>query len=174
MVASETNSAPVPIFHTSFLGRSKEHGEIRALFRDPDNRLLSLVGPGGVGKTRLAVQVADTIASDLDAHLVYVPLSAAGTEQRVIDLIARAVGVAGSGVGDLPRTIAIALDRRAALIVLDNFEHLLDQAIVVGQLLAIARTSACLSPAALLWTSGASLSIPYRPLGYRRMHLASR
>ncbi len=137
MVTSVTSKAPLPIFYTSFLGRRREQDEISALFQDPDVRLVSLVGPGGVGKTRLAFHIAGDIASHLDARLVYVALAAADPGQRVIDLIARAAGVTGSGWADVPRAIANALDRRPALIVLDNFEHLLDQAVVVGQLLAM-------------------------------------
>jgi predicted ATPase/DNA-binding CsgD family transcriptional regulator len=141
MVTVVTNSAPTPIFHTSFLGRRRELDEIDALCQEPGGRLVSLVGPGGVGKTRIAAQVAERIASKLDARLVYVPLSAVGSEQNVLDVIARALGVASASEQELSRSIASALDRRPTLLVLDNFEHLLDQAVAVGQLLALSPTS---------------------------------
>ena len=59
MVTMVTSSAPLPTFHTSFLGRRRELRDIRALFAESGVRLVSLIGPGGVGKTRLAVQVGE-------------------------------------------------------------------------------------------------------------------
>ena len=138
MVTVVANSAPPPIFHSSFLGRLREQDEIRLLFREPDVRLVSLVGPGGVGKTRMAVQVAEHIASDFDARVAYIPLAAVGSEQPVLDVIARALGVSGLGEGEPHLAVGRVLEWQPTLIVLDNFEHLLDQAVFVGQLLAVA------------------------------------
>lgn len=136
MVMLATNSSPLPTFHTSFLGRRKEQSDLLELFRAPSVRLVSLIGPGGVGKTRLAIQAAERLSVDLHASLVYVPLSAVGSDHRVLEAIARKIGISGSGEDELPHLIGQALDRRAALIVLDNFEHLLEQATIIGLLLA--------------------------------------
>lgn len=157
--------AAPPNFHTSFLGRNQELEEIPALFRLPGVRLVTLVGPGGVGKTRIAAQVAGSIATELGAGVLYVPLAAVGADRQVLEVVARELGVLGGDETDLPRTIGRSLDGRQIVVVLDNFEHLIAQAVAIGQLLVAA------SGVRVLATSRAAMEIrgehvyPVSPLG---------
>jgi predicted ATPase/DNA-binding CsgD family transcriptional regulator len=130
---------PLPTFHTAFLGRDRELQEIDALLQNPTIRLLTLVGVGGVGKTRLAIEVARRVARDSKRRVVFVSFSATSRDDPVLAHVAIAVGVSGvNRMEETSRAIATALDRQPALLVLDNLEHLLDQATAIGRLLSAA------------------------------------
>ncbi len=159
-----TSIAQPPRFLTSFLGRDRERRELRALFADPAVRLVSLVGPGGVGKTRLAAEVSPEIAADLGLRIGYVALSALGSDESVLQAVGRALNVADQPDLGLPRAIRGALERNPTLIVLDNFEHLLDQAIAVGELLAVASTRVIVTSRAPLEIRGEQV-FPILPFG---------
>ncbi|MEZ4532526.1 MAG: NB-ARC domain-containing protein, partial [Thermomicrobiales bacterium] len=159
-----TSVAQPPRFLTSFLGRDRERGELRALFADPAVRLVSLVGPGGVGKTRLAAEVSPEIAADLGLRIGYVALSALGSEESVLQAVGRALNVADQPDLGLPRAIRGALERNPTLIVLDNFEHLLDQALAVGELLAVPSTRVIVTSRAPLEIRGEQV-FPILPFG---------
>ncbi|HET9662181.1 MAG TPA: LuxR C-terminal-related transcriptional regulator [Thermomicrobiales bacterium] len=136
---------PLPVFHTSFLGRDRELHEIDDLVRDPTIRLVTLVGVGGVGKTRLAIEVARHAAPHFDGGVIFVSFFATSNEDSILEVIARAAGVAGATEQELPRAIATALDRYPVLLVLDNLEHLLDQAVSIGRLLSTGTTLSVLA-----------------------------
>jgi predicted ATPase len=113
----ETN-LPVPA--TPFLGREREVDEIAVLLRRSDVRLVTLTGPGGSGKTRLALQAAGAAADDYDHGVWWVPLASLADSTLVETVAAQALGSKDT----LPATVG---DRRL-LLVLDNLEHLLDAA----------------------------------------------
>ena len=145
---------PLPTFHTTFLGRDRELREIGDLLRDPVIRLLTLVGVGGVGKTRLAIEVARQAAPALEDRVVFVSFSASTSDVSLLDLVALAAGVTSAiGANDRPNTVSAAFDQRTTLLVLDNLEHLLDQATSIGRLLSLA------SNLTVLATSRAPLEI---------------
>jgi non-specific serine/threonine protein kinase len=127
----------LPAFHTSFLGRVRELSEIVDMIGDPAVRLLTLVGAGGVGKTRLAIEVARRVAHQFDGHVIFVSFTATRADESVLEAIAYATGVPATTEQELTRAIATALGGQPTLLVLDNFEHLLDQAVSIGRLLSI-------------------------------------
>src|SRR4051812_12040844 len=122
---------------TSFIGRQAELAELAALVDDPACRLISLVGPGGIGKTRLAIEVAGRLRSRFADGAVFVPLEAVGATD-VFAAIAEAAGCPLSGQLDPLAQLLAFLGHRSCLLVLDNAEHLLDSLTFLGDLLAAA------------------------------------
>ena len=102
---------------------------------DPAARLITLIGPGGVGKTRLVLELARAIAEEGSTRVVFVPLAAIQDPAFVASAIAEALGLADVTVLDLPRRARAACEDHSTLMVLDNFEHLLDAAPLVADLL---------------------------------------
>ena len=128
-------SLPVPA--TALVGRDEEIERLGAVLARPGMRLVTLTGAGGIGKTRLAVQVAAELPDEFPDGLWWVGLAPVGCGEEVLGAIAQVLGVReGEGAG-LERTLLARLDGRRMLIVLDNAEHLLpDVADVVVRLLA--------------------------------------
>ncbi|HEY7103348.1 MAG TPA: tetratricopeptide repeat protein [Mycobacteriales bacterium] len=113
-----------PAYLTALVGREGEAARLRALVLDPAARLVTLTGPGGVGKTRLAVQVAADLDVGFD-EVAFVEFAPIRDHDRVAARIAEALGVADAR-GQSPGTaLARALGQRKVLLILDNFEHLL-------------------------------------------------
>jgi predicted ATPase/class 3 adenylate cyclase len=121
------NATNLPVASSSLVGRGRELGELAALFRD-SVRLVTLTGPGGSGKTRLGLQVAAELVEDFPGGVFFVPLAGVEQPQLVQSTIAATIGV--RELGDLRD--------RQALILVDNFEHLLAAAPAVGSLLSAA------------------------------------
>ena len=111
---------------TSFIGRADELAELRALLADPACRLLTLHGLGGVGKTRLASALAEMEAGAFADGVVVVALDAVPSPALFAQTLARACGLQPAGAAAPLDLAASFLHDRAALVVLDNLEHLLD------------------------------------------------
>ena len=109
---------------TALIGRDRLLGELRRLLQDPACRLLTLVGPGGIGKTRLAIAVAELVDGDA-GRVVYVPLQAVASADLLASAIAEAAGIMLAGQEPLPAQLLHHLQTKHLLLVLDNFEHLL-------------------------------------------------
>jgi predicted ATPase/DNA-binding SARP family transcriptional activator len=124
------HSLPRPT--SSFVGRAAEVSEVVALLRQSDTRLLTLTGPGGSGKTRLAIEVASELLEEYFDSVFFVPLAPLVDPALVETAIAERLAVSDAGkLGD-------KLRERGTLLVLDNFEHLLPSAPVVTALLEAA------------------------------------
>jgi len=126
----------LPAQLTALLGREEETRHVTRLLTQ--TRLVTLVGPGGVGKTRLSMALARSLADDYDDGVVFVPLADTDAAEQVVVAIAQALGV-----GDVPDSSPLEcvidhLAEASLLLVLDNLEHVLDAGPMIGQLLAAA------------------------------------
>ena len=114
----------LPEFVSSFVGREHELAHIRALVSD--NRLVTLTGAGGAGKTRLAVQVAAELLDGSGDGVWFVDLAPLADPGLVAESVAKAVGVREEPGRPVAATLIDALRPRRLLVVLDNCEHLVD------------------------------------------------
>ena len=121
---------------TSFIGREKEYADIHQLLAQPDCRLLTLVGPGGIGKTRLALQLNKLLGDKFTRGSFVASLQPLRSAEFFASAVADALGV--SLTGQEPPLVQLAhyLSDKEALIIMDNFEHLLDAAEQLATLLS--------------------------------------
>jgi predicted ATPase len=127
----------LPVRTTSFVGRDGELGELVHLLERSEVRLVTLAGPGGIGKTRLAIEAARRLAPRFPDGAVYVPLDRLTDPDLLPAAVAEAVGFPSLGP-DQELGLARRLRDMQLLLVLDNFEHLLASAPLVTRLLETA------------------------------------
>jgi predicted ATPase len=146
-------TVPSPV--TDLIGRSNEVRAIERMLGRTSTRLVTLTGPGGIGKTRLAVAVLNRARIHDDGEFAFVDLAPVTNPALVPNAIAQALGVLDTGDEPLGDKLTTALRERKMLIVLDNFEQVLDAAATVTALLAAAPGLAFLvTSRALLRVSG--------------------
>jgi predicted ATPase len=131
-VTAEKESLPrhnLPAALTSFVGRETELAHTGVWLEEPDSRLLTIAGPGGVGKTRLALQVGWEAAYDFVHGVWYVPLTSLVTVSELPTTIAAALGIAFFGKNRPETQVVNYLRRKELLLIFDNAEHLVSQSL---------------------------------------------
>jgi predicted ATPase/DNA-binding CsgD family transcriptional regulator len=123
---------------TSFVGRTDELVEVVALLADPTCRLLTLVGPGGIGKTRLAVQAAAEAQGHFGEGVCFAALQPLGSTDFLVSALAEALGLTFYGQESPRAQLLHYVSPRNLLLVLDNFEHLLDDVGLLTEILGAA------------------------------------
>jgi predicted ATPase/DNA-binding winged helix-turn-helix (wHTH) protein len=128
----------LPVARTSLVGREREVSEAAKLLLRPDVRLLSLTGPGGAGKTRLALAIAASIADQFAAGIQFVGLASITRPEMVATALAKAFDIQQVPNRTVPQLIADQLENSGPfLVLLDNFEQVLAAATIVAETLAV-------------------------------------
>ena len=125
----------LPTQPTVLIGRERELVALRAALSTQETRLITLVGPGGTGKTRLALQAAAESLEHFADGVWWVPLAAVSDPENVVQAIAAPLGIREGPAKPLLESLAAHLRSRQTLLLLDNFEHLRDAAAHVQYLL---------------------------------------
>ncbi|NIV39345.1 MAG: AAA family ATPase, partial [Anaerolineae bacterium] len=134
----------LPLQLTPFVGRETELGQIATRLTDPACRLLTLVGPGGCGKTRLALQAAQNLIEDASGDIpftqgvYFVPLVALHSPEALVPAIADALNFTFYREAEPRQQLLDYLREKEMLLLLDNFEHLLEGATLLTDILTVA------------------------------------
>ncbi|HWG37156.1 MAG TPA: protein kinase, partial [Terriglobales bacterium] len=130
----------LPAARTALVGREADLIRLRELAVDPSLHVLTLTGPGGMGKTRLAVELARSLGAEFPGGVCFVPLDQVSQPKQVEAEVARLLGVAGAPGQDQADAVAKHLEQGRGgpiLLVLDNFEHVMDAALFVSRLASV-------------------------------------
>ncbi len=140
-------TSPPPVDHrlarlpsrlTPFIGRHAELERVLQLMEDPSVRLVTLTGVGGVGKTALALEIASRLQDKFEHGAAFVPLAQLNSVDDLLPALADALDVQLPPSGELQQAVMDQLSGLQALLVLDTFEHLLDEAVLLRDLLLAA------------------------------------
>ncbi len=179
LAAPSAGTAPgrrVPAPPTAAIGRDDELRTLRGLLLDPRTRLVSLVGPGGIGKTRLAVELASELGQQFADGALLVDLAPLSEPAQVVPAFGRALGLREGESSSWVEGIAAELAGCELLVVLDNFEHVVDAAVELVPIIdAVPRLTLLATSRSVLRLS-AERVVDVRPLdsAAARLLLASR
>lgn len=159
---------PVPV--NSFVGRRRELGDCLGLLRRPDVRLLTVTGAGGSGKTRLAIEAAGAVAGDYAHGVFFVDLAALRQADLLPSAIARPLGAQPAAKQSLSDAVLDFLREKQMLLLLDNFEQIIEAAPLLRQLLQVApRLKLMVTSRAALRLTGEQ-EYPILPLAIPDLH----
>jgi predicted ATPase len=154
----------LPVSMTSLLGREAAIGEVAGLVGEAGVRLVTLTGPGGVGKTRLAVAAGERLRDRFGAGTVFVPLDSVTDPGRVLAAIGRAAGAGLAGTASPVEAVAEVFGDGAWLLIVDNLEQVADVATDLGELLARCPRLAMLATSRTVLGLRAEREYPVPPL----------
>lgn len=132
----DTQPNNLPIQPTPFIGREKEVASVTKLLRRPDVRMVTLTGPGGVGKTRLGLHAAAELCDDFADGVFVVPLAPVSQPTHALAAIAQTLAIGESTDQPLLPFLQASLKEKQLLLFLDNFEQIAEAAVIVAELLA--------------------------------------
>jgi len=155
---------PLPAVTTSLIGRERDIGEVAGLLGRYGERLVTLTGPGGIGKTRLAVAVGERLRGRFGAGAVFVPLAEVTDPGLVLAGIARAAGADLAGIGSPLEALAERFTDGAWLLILDNLERVVQVGRDLGELLARCPQLAILATSRRVLGLAAEREYPVPPL----------
>jgi len=126
-LSASTSAVRLPASPTAFIGREREISEVIELLEDPAHRLVTIVGTGGIGKTRLAVTAARELVHAFKDGATFVSLAALSSIEFLAPTILMALDVSLDGQVDARTQLHAYLRQREMLLIIDNWEHLLPQ-----------------------------------------------
>lgn len=145
-VAASKDSLPsgvaersLPLPSTPLIGRERELEQITQMLKNENCRLLTITGPGGIGKTRLGLAAAYNNQSHYDHGVYFISLAAVNPGESIFPVIANSIGLTIFGSHSIERQIAGFINEKRMLLVLDNFEHVLDNALLLDEVLRYTR-----------------------------------
>lgn len=164
--ASEGKRAKgLPLRFDRFFGREREIDLVHEWLGNDEIRLITLTGPGGSGKTRLAVEAADRFHEPLKAQVIFVPLAAARDRAGVCTALLAALGVQQAPVADPVEQIVGSLNERTLIVVLDNLEQVVEEtAPVIQAILSGAPNVKCVATSRMVLGLGAEREFAVQPL----------
>lgn len=139
-IISPIDHPKLPLLSTPFIGREQEMEDLRQLLIDaPANNLVTLVGSGGIGKSRLALEAAASVADDFQDGVFFIPLAPLEDPELIFTTIAEIIELRFHSSGNPRQMLIDYLSRKNILLVLDNFEHILAGAVLVADILRYAK-----------------------------------
>jgi predicted ATPase len=167
LAAAKHDFSLAPLALTPLIGREGELREAQTLLKTPEVRLVTITGPGGVGKSHLAARLAQELEGDFAEGYRWVELAYCTTSRQVEQAIAQALGLRGGGRA-LPERLTSFLREKHMLLVLDNFEQVLAAAALLSRLLSAGpRLKLLVTSRAVLRVQG-EFELPVPPCRRRR------
>jgi predicted ATPase/DNA-binding XRE family transcriptional regulator len=125
----------IPVSPVPLIGRQQESESLVRMLADPLHRLITILGPGGIGKTRLAIEAAIAARSAFEERAYFVQLADFNTPESILPAIGTVLDIPSSDLAELKTRVVSYLGERAVLLLIDNFEHLIVGAPVLSELL---------------------------------------